>query len=429
MPSRWDDDDAEEKPKPSAEQKETGEAAPKSPDGQAEVTPGDSSESGKRWLDTPDLPLAAGATQPAADEPATAGVRAEHQVDVSKEAAEAVKINADQTRLEESKDAIKVGILGGKGVGKSYLFQSMVYRIASPTHAGVLSYYMRDLSAQLSMSGIADPNPRILALPDFLEGYSRMLRLPPTLMSDQRWYRLQLNFATGKFGRGSSTMNIEFLDGSGEALELGTAIPQMKELWVRAFRDATVMIFCLPIWTLFPDGDEMTEDDWDYRDRWLKGFARVVSTYREIRNPTLKVRSVLVLTMADDHRSALRTLHRRWIKPCIENPSAEKFLNDVRSGSGITRYLATAREVSSYLQREYRRVGFGGVVTDLAELNYGYGLPWIVPVSAVDGAQLTQIEENIELDPRYRYRGPAPVPAHVELALLAAMCEHFNALM
>jgi hypothetical protein len=424
MPSRWGDDDAEDKPlKPVGEPRvpEAGETVTKAP---PSSTPPDAS-AGKRWLEPLEMAPAAAAPPPTADPAAPPAAHAEP----SEEAAEAVKLDTDTSRLKEGESTIKVGILGGKGVGKSYLFQAMVYRIAHLGQAGVLKYYMRDLVAELSMSEIEDPQRRKLVLSDFLEGYSRLLRLPATLMSEQKWYRLQLNFATGTFGRGNSTMNIEFLDGSGEALEMGLAIPKMRELWEQAFRDATVMIFCLPIWTLFPNADEMKEDDWDYRDRWLKGFARVVTTYREIRNPKLKVRSVLVLTMADDRKSALRTLFRRWIKPCIERESAEKFLQEVHEGSGIMRYLATARDVSQYLHREFKRVDFGGVIPHPAELNFGYGLPWIVPVSAVDGDRLVQIEEERMHNPKYRYRGPAPIPAHVELALLAAMCEHYNALM
>jgi hypothetical protein len=81
------------------------------------------------------------------------------------------------------------------------------------------------------------------------------------------------------------------------------------------------------------------------------------------------------------------------------------------------------------LYRELRRVGFEGLITGPSELNFGYGLPWIVPVSAVDGNKLEQAEADREHAPKYRYVGAAPIPAHVELPLLAAMCEHHNALM
>lgn len=428
MPSRWDDDAEERVAKDVAEQKteDPEKAVPRPSARGGGAVAADGAEAGSRWVaePAPDLqppqPLSEGTLPPAGRPERTA---------LQEEAAAAIKVDTDPKRLKEGANKIKVGILGGKGVGKSYLFQAMVYRIRSTTHAGVLSYYMRDLAAELSISDLNDTLRRKLVIPDFLEGYSRMVRLEPTAMETQRWYHLQLNFATGMFGGAESTMNIEFLDGSGEALEMGLAIPLMRKLWEEAYKDATVMIFCLPIWTLFPDGEEMSEDDWDHRDRWLRGFAKVVTTYQEIRNRDLKVRSVLVLTMADDRKSALRTLYRRWIKPCIEVRGADTFLNQVRKGSGITRYLSTAREVSQYLYRELKRVEFGGQVTDPAQLNFGHGLPWIVPVSALDGEKLLQIEEERVRNPGYKYRGQPPIPAHVELPLLAAMCEHYNALM
>ena len=173
----------------------------------------------------------------------------------------------------------------------------------------------------------------------------------------------------------------------------------------------------------------MQDADWDLRDEILKAFSRVVDTYHEIRDQDLKVRSVLVLTMSDDRKSALRALYRRWIKPCIDQRPSEKFLSDLAGRSGLPRYLASAREVSQYLYREYGRISSSSLVRDLGELNFGYGKPWIVPVSAVQGDRLAVSMAAREKDRQYIYRGPEPIPAHVELPLLAALSEHYNALM
>src|SRR5262245_6344267 len=46
-------------------------------------------------------------------------------------------------------DAQKFGIVGGKGVGKSYLFQAMVYRTLSGQQSGALTYYLERDSMRL----------------------------------------------------------------------------------------------------------------------------------------------------------------------------------------------------------------------------------------------------------------------------------------
>jgi hypothetical protein len=66
-------------------------------------------------------------------------------------------------------------------------------------------------------------------------------------------------------------------------------------------------------------------------------------------------------------------------------------------------------------------------------LTFGKGTPWVVPLSAIDGARLEQLEKHYPKpdDParlRETRRG-APIPVHVELPLLVALCERENALM
>jgi len=347
--------------------------------------------------------------------------------------APAITRSSEQTEPEEIPNAIKIGILGGKGVGKSYLFQAMVYRTVNIGKAGVLSYYLGDYAPDLWTSELDDPRWLRRSLDDFINAYRIWDRLPSTTQATQIWYRLRLNFRTGILGGNLSTMDIEFLDGSGEALETGLLNVNLKPLWIQAFREATVMVFCLPIWMMFPDSDKMTQKDWDDRERGLKGFGRMLTTYKEIRNPKLRVRTVFVLTQADDPRCALRSLHRRWIKPFIDRATGQDDRHDIlraiKRSSGITRYLASAREVSDYLYREFAHVRIQGLVRNPKELNFGAGPPWLVPVTAVDGVELNRITAQKEKTPGHRYQGDPPVPAHVELPLLAAMCEHHNALM
>src|SRR6185436_13845110 len=53
-------------------------------------------------------------------------------------------------------DAQKLGILGGKGVGKSYLFQAMVYRTFAGRQSGALTYYLERDSMRLFMAAGAE---------------------------------------------------------------------------------------------------------------------------------------------------------------------------------------------------------------------------------------------------------------------------------
>ena len=66
-------------------------------------------------------------------------------------------------------------------------------------------------------------------------------------------------------------------------------------------------------------------------------------------------------------------------------------------------------------------------MSKLLNLDYGYGAPWLIPVTAIDGAQLARVEASRVSDAERLRIGP-PVPAHVELPLLIAMSDQHNAL-
>jgi hypothetical protein len=341
-------------------------------------------------------------------------------------------------------DAAKLGIIGGKGVGKSYLFQAMVFRSYSAKHSGALTYYLErdgmhlfeaemepgEHGWRITNTGAA----RTVNRADFVDKYKNWERLAFTMKMSQHWYRLRLLFRTGLLGRTRSAMDVEFFDASGEGLLGATALSREdQEVWDRAYLTAGVMVFCLPTWAAFPATD-LTDADWRERDLLLSGFEQVVKNYNDMRTrhgQTKRVRSILALTMSDDRRSALQTLQSRWIAPYLDSPYSH--LKELRTGGGVARYLRNARTISEALHEEFASARDPRAASIPQSLDFGKGEPWIVPLSAIDGARLDYLQETYKNpdDPRRlrEVRGAAPVPVHVELPLLLALCERENALM
>ncbi len=340
----------------------------------------------------------------------------------------------------QNPNLMQVGILGGKGVGKSYLFQAMVYRCVV---AGILDRYLRNIRPDVFRANAVDRHgaidrPTFFRIPtnSLVDGYMAWRRLPTTQEDQQFWYRVRFRFNTGLFGSRQRSMEVAFLDGSGEFLERGVPLPFMRGIWEKAFQRATIMIFCLPIWVLFPNQQFMTAVDWEDREQRLAGFDKLVNTYMDIRDQRLRVRAVLALTMADDRRSALRKLHRNWIAPCMNEASAQTYLKSFKRPNGITRYLKSAREISEYIYRELDASPDPLVGQIPGALHFGYDDLWMIPISALDGERLETYEAEWkawEAEGRPADRKPRhsrfPRPAHAELPLLAAMAECHNALM
>lgn len=321
----------------------------------------------------------------------------------------------------------RVGILGGKGVGKSYLFHAMVYRTLDNRRAGALSYYIDRDAVRVYQTLDRSRTPRSVIPTEFIQDYSSWSRLFTTQWTDQRWYRLRLQFRTGLLGTRRSFLDIDFLDGSGEHLEMGLNA-ETEEIWKAAFLEAQVMVFCLPLWAAFPaPGGVLSDEDWENRQKVIRGFDSVVRHFKDLREKhkaTHPVRSILALTMADDRRSALATLRDRWIDPFVADPMVH--LRAMRRASGVARYLANARRISEALWREFDACQDAVISGIPVSLDLGAGRPWLIPVSAVDGAVLdTQTGRRTARTPALA----PPVPVHVELPLLVALCESHNALM
>ncbi|HEV7766157.1 MAG TPA: hypothetical protein VGQ76_14225 [Thermoanaerobaculia bacterium] len=341
-------------------------------------------------------------------------------------------------------DAQKLGIVGGKGVGKTYLFQAMVYRSYAGTQSGALTYYLEndgmhlfiahgeqgDSGRRIARTGAASTLNRA----DFIKKYRQWERLDFTKETNQHWYRLRLDFRTGLLGRTRSAMDVEFFDGSGEGLIGATQLTdEDREVWDRAYLTAGVMVFCFPLWAAFP-GNDLTDEEWATRDQLISGLEQVIKNYNDMRrrhNERKPVTSILALTMSDDRRSALQSLYGRWISPYLDSPNT--YLKQLRRGTGIARYLSNARKISEALHEEFASVSDPRIASIPQSLDFGRGVPWMVALSAIDGARLDQIEKSYPNpdDPRRlrEVRGAAPVPVHVELPLLVALCERENALM
>jgi hypothetical protein len=342
-------------------------------------------------------------------------------------------------------DAHKLGIIGGKGVGKTYLFQAMFYRCFSGKQSGALTKYLQPEGAhlfiargetggdgrQITKTGKA----RTLNRVGFIHEYENWQRLSTTKKEVQQWYRLRLLYRTGVWGRDRSALDVEFFDASGEGLlGLETLSPQDREVWDKAYLDARVMVFCLPLWAAFPNGN-LTDDEWMIREGLIGGLEQVVNHYKDMRrrhNRTTAVSSILALTMADDRRSALRALHDAWIKPYLDSPHT--ILRRLRKETGIARYIANARKISEAVLEEFASSRAPQVASIPGSLDFGRGEPWIVPLSAIDGDRLQDLEDRYRNRPDdsarlMEARNAAPTPVHVELPLLLALCERENALM
>lgn len=319
----------------------------------------------------------------------------------------------------------KLGIIGGKGVGKSYLFQAMVYRTFSGPQSGALNYYLDGIRLFYALK--RGEKARTLNLSKFIKKYSSWERLPFTTFSAQMWYRLRLRYRTGLVGSSRAAMDVEFFDGSGEGFFQANRTTENRKLWREGYLDARVMVFCLPLWAAFPSSG-MSAEDWKSRDDLLEGFEQVVQNYTDLRTlnkRTTPVKSILALTMADDRRSALSVLHDKWISPYIDSPHT--YLRQLKSGAGISRYLANARRISEAMHAEFEASRDPRVSSIPQSLDFG-GRPWMIPVCAIEGGRLEQVEREYPL-PENRPALQAPVPAHVELPLLVALCERDNALM
>lgn len=334
-------------------------------------------------------------------------------------------------RFEKKDIAQKIAIVGGRRVGKSFLFHSMVYRTCTGKQSGALSYFLHRQASYLSSRAAKDEKETKENLSRFIRDYESWKTLAPT--EKERWYRLKLAYQHGILGTKKSFLNVDFLDGAGELLQAGLN-PMNESLWA-AYADASIVVFCLPLWAAFPD-EQASAQELENAKNILVHYEQIVQNYMQIKEKNSILASskcILALTMADDYkRTSLKSIYNRWVSPFIEEH--EKIYQGkhpkktLQTGKGVMHYLENARQISNYMHEKFEDSPERLVGRVLEQLHHFKGKPWIIPVSAVEGDWLLDDEQNEQLT-KSDNRQSAPIPVHVELPLLVALCEQTNALM
>lgn len=323
-------------------------------------------------------------------------------------------------------DTFRIGILGGRASGKSFLFQSMVYRTSNTSNAGCLSPMLAGVARLYRGAGTMDDQEwKFRSTDKYLADYIKWRRLKTTLLEPPEWHRLVVDMKTGLFGRGRQPLEIQFLDAPGEWISQTEGHDaERSQVWKTAYVDARVLIFCLPIWALFPAPGAVERRDQEHEvEQFLSAVYNIVAerSRHDVRHRT---EVVLALTMADDPRSALTAVRSRWIEPYTRSWSGHRrYLRILSKGRGISRYLAHARALSYALRQQIEDLPNQMHAKIPAELSLQQPgvTPWIIPMSAVDGACLDDPEDAKPESP--------PMPLHVELPILLSMSVQFNALM
>ncbi|MBT3219856.1 MAG: hypothetical protein HN348_12270 [Proteobacteria bacterium] len=340
----------------------------------------------------------------------------------TQEAIEGLPWEEDEAEFDQPA-SFKMGIIGGRAAGKTYLFQAMAYRTINPRRAGVLTPFLAQSPPVVYHRTDQDTGDERLNVRDFLSEYREWRRLATTTVGVLHWYKLRLKTPCGFLGLGRANLDVESLDAPGEALAGDYATYQ--KMWHDAYIGARVIIFTVPLWAVFPD-QEMSDDNWLARERALAEFHQVVHHYKNLREEageTSRVRSVLALTMADDDRSELKAIRDRWIEPYRSG----KYMRQLGYWT-VARYLESARMTSNALKELFHDLPDQNLASLPDELSIGGSSPWIVPVSSIDGQKLDEYQQTRRSGKQPRIKEP-PRPVHVALPLLLALCERDNALM
>lgn len=413
----------------------------------ADENPRDSNRSSRPWEKRPEAPGAP--PEPSASPAASQSeevVFFETEIDPKPPTPPALIITiprGGRAGTFRSPDALRIGIVGGKGAGKSYLFQSLVYRVSDLERRGCLAPFLRRSRPSVLTARSQSDEAEDLIVDDLLKLYAEWRTLPQTTFDDQCWYKLRFEINTGWFGQRGTPVDIDFFDASGEALAFRQArgmdgldndndTHRIMEGVYESYAQATVMVFCLPAWAALP-ARGLTNEERDRRKVYLDHYNRVVHYYIDTRkrlNLRHPVRTILALTMADDPRADLETLRLPWLSPFLDRQTAWRYHARLEKAGHIAQYLDNARKVSQYLRERMRQTDDKAVRNAPGELDFGAGEPWIVALSAIDGQRLARADKaHDEHDLATLDELGTPHPAHVELPLLMALSERYNALM
>ncbi len=346
-------------------------------------------------------------------------------------------------RSADTSSTATVALVGGPGSGKSYLFHAMAYRCHMRRWAGALAPFLAPFPRNRSVrvwrttgSGAAQETTE-----DLLDAYRAWERLSTASSAaitsgavtsaegtsaavssaeGTERYRLTLTYSRGWLGRSTGRLDVELWNGL-------DADPRTGE----ALRRAGVLLFTLPMWAVFPSPTQVSTAELRRQRHGLEALETAIRHVKTLRKDIPPPKVMLLLTMADDARCGLAELQDAWIHRVIENE--RRHLEPLRRERRLGAYLQNARLVSDYLHRSFH-ASSKPVARILELLDISPERPWILPVSAVDGHKLEQVEQmrrqGLEAHPRKPWNEPwdEPVPAHVELPLLLALCEQTDAL-
>lgn len=303
-----------------------------------------------------------------------------------------------------SNNAFKLAFVGGRSVGKTYLFQALVNTLAYSENTGALSYFI-DTKNPVDLFRRVEGQSRfsISNIDDYLRGFNNWDRLLGTQIGYQHSYQLRVPFKDGVLAKNKRSMYIEYFDGAGEQLVSGSE--QGEKTWLTHYHDAEVMVFCLPFWAAFPSKDhqDISPKSDEYREELeetISSFVDVVQNYdgmRNLHNIDTKVKCVVALTQADQiHFTTFgQELAETWMYPFVRpleveesefQESVQEYMKNFRSGAGVNRYLANARNLSDTLREEVKKNKT--INRALKYLDYGCGEPWLIPMSAISGELL-----------------------------------------
>jgi hypothetical protein len=309
---------------------------------------------------------------------------------------------------------VPLALFGGPASGKSFLFQAMVHRCQSRRFAGALTPLLGRGAITVDIDGSARNG-----LQTILREYAGWQTLGSTLHDRPSFYRLSLPYSSGWLGRSVSRLRIELPDLAGEIYVQGNDGPSAAR-WNALAVESRVLIFCLPFWAVFPAA-KISDETQQRAKMQLDAYERVVNQVMAARKaagaePPL---ILVVLTMADDRRCGLAELRDIWLP---DKDLVEPLLVRLRNMRSLMAYLQDARKISDYLRTCFEVDPERARLIELLE-DQGHPSPWILPVSAVDGRVLERDQQ--QLPPP----GHPPMPIHVELPLLLALCEQTRALV
>lgn len=332
----------------------------------------------------------------------------------------------DVEAIEEPE--VRLGLLGGTNVGKTYLLNGMFHRLQGGSRlGGALAALISDshgLRLFCKRTKDGSTTTTRAKLTQVLRPYLNNEKIASTVTDDETWFALDLPCNLGSLKSNPNEISIKIVDSRGEDIAQKLNVSSIRD-WAQKFVNTDVMIFCLPLWVLFP-GDHLEASDKTFVHEAFTAFEQIVENVSDaMKQEALRpVPTVLMLTMADDDRvdggSELDSLQENWINDHRENFA--EHMRQLRTPKGMMNYLSNAREMSEFIDALVERNGNASAYQLVRQLNFGSGKPWLIPVSAIDGNEILDVglyADEITNE---------PVPVHVEFPILLGILHKMKAL-